>query len=51
MELNNNTVFGDTIYELNKSKNVNLRKPQCMPNEADLKQVRKHNIEVSIVQR
>ena len=46
LDYNSSIVFGDTTYELNKSKNTNLRKPQRMPEEADIQKVRQHNIQV-----
>ena len=37
-------VFGDAVYELNKNRNVNLRKPQELPLEDDVKLLRKYLI-------
>ena len=34
--------FGDATYELNKNKNVRLRKPSQLPDEDDVKTVRDH---------
>ena len=46
LDFNSSIVFGDATYELNKSKNTKLRKPQRMPEEADIQKVRQHNIQV-----
>jgi hypothetical protein len=36
LELNHNIIFGDATYELNKNRQVKLRRPQQLPDENDV---------------
>ena len=42
LEMFEDYIFGDATYELNKNKNVRLRKPSQLPDEDDVKTVRDH---------
>ena len=37
-------VFGDAVYHLNKNRNVNLRRPQNLPLDSDIKKLRNYII-------
>ena len=42
LELWDDIVFGDTAYETNKRREVVLRRPEKLPDENDLKTIRKN---------
>lgn len=37
-------IFGDAVYELNNNRNINLRRPQSLPLEEDIKKLREYLI-------
>ena len=42
LELWDDLIFGDAVYETNKRREVYLRKPEQLPNEEDMRKVRDH---------
>ena len=42
LELWNNIIFGDAVYETNKRGETVLRKPEKLPDEGDLRKIRAH---------
>ena len=44
LNLNHNFLFGDAIYSINKNRQTNLRKPQRIPNEEDVQQLRDYTV-------
>ena len=42
LELWEDFIFGDAQYELNKHRQINLRRPEMLPNEADIKLVQSY---------
>ena len=46
LELWEDFLFGDAQYQLNKRKNIKLRKPESQPNENDVKKLRDYVIEI-----
>ena len=45
LELNKNYMFGDAIYKVNQQRQIRLRRPEELPVEDDIKQIRKHTLE------
>ena len=45
LNLNNNYIFGDAQYLLNKGRQIKLRKPDTLPQETDVQMVRTYTIQ------
>ena len=45
LDLNQELIFGDAHYEIQKNRQVRLRRPEELPLEADIKKVRDHTVE------
>jgi len=44
LSMNYNFLFGDAIYQINKSRETKLRRPTEMPSDADVAEVREHTV-------
>ena len=42
LELNQNFIFGDAGYEINKGRQTKLRKPEMLPDESDVQALRQY---------
>ena len=42
LELWSDIIFGDAVYETNKRRETVLRKPEKLPDEGDLREIRVH---------
>ena len=42
LEMNEDQIFGDATYELNRNRNINLRKPSALPLEEDIVKFREY---------
>ena len=45
LELNQNFIFGDATYALNKNKQVKLRRPEQLPAEDDVAKLKRYTVE------
>ena len=44
LELNHEFIFGDATYQINKSRQIKLRKPASLPIEKDIEQLREYTM-------
>ena len=45
LKLNKKLIFGDAIYLLNKNRQINLRRPQELPSEADVSKMKIYTVD------